>query len=164
MKRLTLFLTLVSFASIISAHSILKAGTQVPVELTSDASSKVKDGPTAIVAEDIFTSDGVLAIKRGTSVQLYYESDKARACGGPGHFTLRFETTRTVNNMKVALDCNNIKREGKNKHGVAVGLGCVGYICPPFLLFLLIRGQNVCIPSGTQIADVYVAEDVEIQN
>lgn len=164
MKHLTFILVFsLFFVSNLSAQSVLKAGTQVPVKLTLDADSKIKEPPTAIVAEDVFSSDGTIAIKHGTSVQLYYDNDRARACGAPGYFTLRFETTRAVNNMKVALDCDNIVRRGKDKHGLSIGLGLgLGSFVWPCLACLLIKGQNVCIPAGTVIPDVYVAEDVSI--
>ena len=165
MKCLSTILTislLISFASSLHAQSILKAGTQVTVKLTTDAKSKDMVTPIAKVAEDVFTQDGTLAIKRGTPVQIYHSADRARACGEPGHITLRFETTRTVNNMKVALDCNNFNREGRNKHVLSIGLGCVGFVFPPLILCLLIKGQNVTIPLGTEFTDIYTSEDVEI--
>ena len=152
------------FVSNLSAQSVLKAGTQVPVKLTLDASSKEKESPTAVVAEDVLTSDGVLAIKRGTSVSLYFNGDRARAMGAPGYFTLRFETTRTINNLKVALDCENIERKGKDKHGLSIGLGSAGLLIWPLLPCYLIKGKNVTIPANTVFSDVFVAEDVTIQN
>lgn len=167
MKKIILFFVFtvsVFYGSNLYAQSVLKAGTQVPVKLTLDASSKVKEGPTAIVAEDVLASDGVLAIKRGTSVSLYYNSDRARACGAPGYFTLRFETTRTVKNLKVTLDCENIERKGNDRHGLSIGLGTAGFFIWPLLPCYLIKGKNVCIPAGTVISDVFVAEDITLQN
>ena len=162
-KYLFVCTILVFLASNLYAESVLKIGTQVPVQLTLDASSKkMSEPPTAIVAEDILTDDGKLAIKRGTSVSLYFGGDRARAMGAPGFFTLRFEATRTVKNMRVNLDCENIVRKGKDKHGLSIGLGTTGFLIWPLLPCYLIKGKNVEIPAGTTFYNVFVAEDVVI--
>ena len=164
MKLLAFFFVSALFVSNLSAQSVLKAGTQVPVKLTLDASSKGKEPPTAIVAEDVLTSDGVLAIKKGTSVEVFYYAENARPLGEPGKLTLGFETTRTVNNMRIPLECNNTVRNGKERQGLAIGLGVGGgCLITPLFLCLLIKGTNACIPANTVFSDVYVRENVVIE-
>lgn len=157
------FFISVFFVSNLYAQSILKAGTQVPVKLTLDASSQGRVTPTAIVAEDILTPEGILAIRRGTSVEVFYYIEKARPLGEPGKLTLGFETTRTVNKMRVPLECNNMVRTGRERQALAIGLGVGGgCLITPLFLCLLIKGTDACIPAGTIFSDVYVAENISI--
>lgn len=63
------------------------------------------------------------------------------------------------------LYCNPIVRYGKAREGLAIGLGVGGGILmAPLVLCLLIKGTNAYIPAGTVFSDVYVSEDVAIQN
>lgn len=166
MKKLYYFTFIISlflFASNVFATEILKKGTVIPIKLKNEASSKQKEQPNVVVAEDVLTSNGVLAIKAGTSVGFYWKSDRARACGHPGTLSIRFETTRSVNGMKVPLDMNTINKEGKDRHGLSIGLGTAGIVIWPLLPCYLIRGKNTSISEGTVFNDAYVAEDVVIE-
>lgn len=163
MKKILFLLALIC-ANNMFATGILKKGTVIPVRLKSEASSREKEAPEVVVAEDVLTANGVLAVKAGTKVECYYRSDRARACGHPGTLSLRFETTQSVNGMKVTLDANTINKEGKDKHGVSIGLGAgLGCVVWPAALFLLIKGKNINIPAGAVYNDAYVAEDVIIE-
>lgn len=163
MKRLSLILAICWSCTIAGlAQSVLRKGTKVPVKLVTELNTKVRETPKAVVAEDVLASDGKVAVKQGTPVGLYYDSDRARACGAPGRFALRFESTLSVNKIKVPLDCNSIQQEGKDRNALAICLGYPGVIIWPLLPCLLIKGHNIVLPEGTTFDSVFVEEDVAI--
>ncbi|WP_276991805.1 hypothetical protein [Prevotellamassilia timonensis] len=58
----------------------------------------------------------------------------------------------------------SISQEGKNKKGLAIGLGVrLGVLAWPFLACLAIKGGEVVIPEGTLTTNVLTANEVTIK-
>lgn len=141
----------------------LTRGTQVPVRLTSDATSKSATTPTAIVEKDVVARDGHLLIKQGTPVEVQLERQKARGCGRPGSLVLKMVATQSVDGQRIALEGSQ-EEEGVNKKGQAIGLGVgLGIFIWPCLFILCKKGGEATIPSNTTFSNVSVAFDYTIE-
>lgn len=58
----------------------------------------------------------------------------------------------------------SISQEGKNKKGLAIGLGVrLGVFAWPFLACLAIKGGETVIPEGTLTTNVLTANEVTIK-
>ncbi len=146
------------------AQTPLKRGTSVPIRFTSDLSSK-KNAPEAqvVIARDVVVGKDVV-IKGGTPVTVNTEKQPARGCGRAGSLQVSFISTQAVDGTTINLYGGSITREGKDKKGLAIGLG-VGLGCftaGPLLALLAIKGGQAVIPVNTVLNNVTVADDYEI--
>lgn len=141
----------------------LTRGTQVPVRLTNDATSKTKSTPTAIVEKDVVSKDGHVLIKQGTPVEMQFKSTKARGCGRPGSLELKVVSTQSIDGQRISLEGVQ-EEEGQNKKGQTIGLGVgLGVFIWPCLFILCKKGGEAVIPANTTFSNVSVAFDYTIE-
>jgi len=142
----------------------LTRGTQVPVRLTSDATSKSATVPTAVVEKDVMSRDGNLLIKQGTPVEVQLTRQKARGCGRPGSLVLKMVSTQSVDGQRIALEGDQ-EKEGTDKKGITIGLGVgLGVFLWPCLFILFKKGGEAKIPSNTTFSNISVAFDYTIDS
>ena len=147
------------------ASSPLNSGKTLPVRITSEITSKSKTTPSAIVDNDVKGKDGRILIKRGTPVMLQVESVNKRGCGRAGEVKVKCISTTAVDGQTIMLSGGELQKEGKNKKGLAIGLGVgLGYTFLPGvgLAFLAIKGDDAKIESNELIPVVFIASDYEI--
>lgn len=143
----------------------LKRGTTLSVRLMSSASSKGKTTPTAVVDNDVYSPDGKLLIKRGESVALQVNKQKARGCGKAGYVSVTCVSTTAADGQNISLN-GVIEQEGQKKLGLALGLGIgLGLTVLPFVgfAFLAIKGGQATIDANTLIPNVTVMGDYNIR-
>lgn len=144
------------------AGTPLVRGTQIPVRLTSDVTSRSGDTPTAVVEKDVLSRDGQVLIKQGTPVETQLERQKARGCGRPGSLSLKMVATKSVDGQRIVLEGTN-EREGLNKKGQVIGLGVgLGVFIWPCLFILCKKGGEAKVPVNTTLSNISVAFDYDI--
>lgn len=131
----------------------LQPGSYVPVRFINGANSKYPNGLSAAVMADVKNANGETVIKYGTPVELNVVSQKARGCGRPGVIVVNCVSTQSVNGQMIPLDCTPYRVEGKNKRGLAiglgVGLGCTFFLTPGIACLAIKGGQAEISPNET---------------
>lgn len=161
MKRhfITLFLCSCSLAML---GQTLHRGTNVPVKSVNTITSKHGSNAAFAVSADVKAPDGTVVIRRGTLVEAKVTAVRARGCGRPGSLRARFLSVQAVDGQTIALDGIDLEAEGRNKRGLAIGLGVglsVPTLCLPLLGLLAIKGGQAVIEEGTSVRGIQVAED-----
>lgn len=153
----------------IFAGTPLPRGKNVLVRITSEINSKysTSQNTLAVVDADVKNANGSVLIKAGTPVELQVNAKKARGCGRAGALSVSCVSTTAVDGQRIILNASSINAEGKNKKGLAIGLG-VGtgatIILPVIgLAFLAIKGGNATIPANTLLNNVITGADYEIE-
>lgn len=148
------------------ASTPLNSGKTLSVRITSEITSNSKTTPSAIVDNDVKGKDGRILIKRGTPVMLQVESVNKRGCGRAGEVKVKCISTTAVDGQTIMLSGGELQKEGKNKKGLAiglgVGLGCTIVLPVVGLALLAIKGGDAKIESNTLLPAVFVASDYEI--
>lgn len=134
-------------------------GTPVRLALTESLSSATNevDNPVHFeVLEDVKVS-GVLAIPKGsTAVGHVVEAEGRKRMGRAGKLNFTVDHVKSPDGGNLRLRASST-RKGEDKTGTVI-IGTV--ILSP--LFLIMRGKDITIPKGTEIA-AYVDGDREIQ-
>lgn len=147
------------------ASTPLNSGKTLSVRITSEITSNSKTTPSAIVDNDVKGKGGRVLIKRGTPVMLQVERVSKRGCGRAGEVKIKCISTTAVDGQTILLSGGELQKEGKNKKGLAIGLGVgLGYTFLPGvgLAFLAIKGDDAKIESNELIPVVFIASDYEI--
>lgn len=138
---------------------IIKAGTNVPLELISTLnSSTAKTGQMVDfrVTNDIKV-DNKTVIEAGSIAQgQIVRAKKNGLLGAEGEVEVSIRTVRAIDGTNVYLSNNSLNDEGSNKLGISLVLT---FLC---LFGFLIKGGKAEIPAGTQIIGV-VSSNTEIQ-
>lgn len=162
-KFCCLFLALSVLNLSIFASAPLTRGTVVYIRTMSEVSSKGSHSVDAIVDADVKTSNGAVAIKKGTRVNVGLQTKKARGVGKPGVIELKSLSTVSVDGQTIYL-AGIANEKGENKCGLALGLGLGLGLCvfPVFLAFLAKKGGQAVIPAGTVFNHFSVVDEYEI--
>ena len=162
MKKLLLLAFLLSSFMSSSAQSTLKSGSVITLRFVEEVKSNSNDA-NVVVANDVKVDDKII-VSAGTPVQTQVTATKRRSCGIAGVLNVAFISTRATDGTLITLIGGSISREGRNKRGLAIGLGVgLGVLAWPLLSCLVIRGGEAVIPEGTLTTNVLTANEVTIK-
>ena len=162
MKKLLLLAFLLSSFMSSSAQSTLKSGSVITLRFVEEVKSN-SNAANVVVANDVKVDDKII-VSAGTPVQTQVTGTKRRGCGRAGVLNVAFISTRATDGTLITLIGGSISREGKNKRGLAIGLGVgLGVLAWPLLSCLVIRGGEAVIPEGTLTTNVLTANEVTIK-
>lgn len=162
MKKLLLLAFLLSSFMSSSAQSTLKSGSVITLRFVEEVKSN-SNAANVVVANDVKVDDRII-VSAGTPVQTQVTATKRRSCGIAGVLNVAFISTRATDGTLITLIGGSISREGKNKRGLAIGLGVgLGVLAWPLLSCLVIRGGEAVIPEGTLTTNVLTANEVTIK-
>ena len=162
MKKLLLLAFLLSSFMSSSAQSTLKSGSVITLRFVEEVKSN-SNAANVVVANDVKVDDKII-VSAGTPVQTQVTATKRRSCGIAGVLNVAFISTRATDGTLITLIGGSISREGKNKRGLAIGLGVgLGVLAWPILSCLVIRGGEAVIPEGTLTTNVLTANEVNIK-
>ena len=162
MKKLLLLACLLPSFMSSFAQSTLKSGSNVTLRFVEELKGN-SIGANVVVANDVKVGDKII-VSAGTPVQTQVTGTKRRGCGRAGVLNVAFISTRATDGTLVNLMEGRILREGKNKKGLAIGLGVgLGVFAWPFLGCLAIKGGDAIIPEGTLTTNVLTANEVTIK-
>lgn len=153
MKKLLLLAFLLSSFMSSSAQSTLKSGSVITLRFVEEVKSN-SNAANVVVANDVKVDDKII-VSAGTPVQTQVTATKRRSCGIAGVLNVAFISTRATDGTLITLIGGSISREGRNKRGLAIGLGVgLGVLAWPLLSCLVIRGGEAVIPEGTLTTNV----------
>ena len=162
MKKLLLLAFLLSSFMSSSAQSTLKSGSVITLRFVEEVKSN-SNAANVVVANDVKVDDKII-VSAGTPVQTQVTATKRRSCGIAGVLNVAFISTRATDGTLITLIGGSISREGKNKRGLAIGLGVgLGVLAWSLLSCLVIRGGEAVIPEGTLTTNVLTANEVTIK-
>ena len=162
MKKLLLLAFLLSSFMSSSAQSTLKSGSVITLRFVEEVKSN-SNAANMVVANDVKVDDKII-VSAGTPVQTQVTATKRRSCGIAGVLNVAFISTRATDGTLITLIGGSISREGRNKRGLAIGLGVgLGVLAWPLLSCLVIRGGEAVIPEGTLTTNVLTANEVTIK-
>lgn len=162
MKKLLLLAFLLSSFMSSSAQSTLKSGSVITLRFVEEVKSN-SNAANVVVANNVKVDDKII-VSAGTPVQTQVTATKRRSCGIAGVLNVAFISTRATDGTLITLIGGSISREGKNKRGLAIGLGVgLGVLAWPLLSCLVIRGGEAVIPEGTLTTNVLTANEVTIK-
>lgn len=162
MKKLLLLAFLLSSFMSSSAQSTLKSGSVITLRFVEEVKSN-SNAANVVVANDVKVDDKII-VSAGTPVQTKVTATKRRSCGIAGVLNVAFISTRATDGTLITLIGGSISREGRNKRGLAIGLGVgLGVLAWPLLSCLVIRGGEAVIPEGTLTTNVLTANEVTIK-
>ena len=162
MKKLLLLAFLLSSFMSSSAQSTLKSGSVITLRFVEEVKSN-SNAANVVVANDVKVDDKII-VSAGTPVQTQVTATKRRSCGIAGVLNVAFISTRATDGTLITLIGGSISREGKNKRGLAIGLGVgLGVLAWPLLSCLVIRGGEAVIPEGPLTTNVLTANEVTIK-
>ena len=162
MKKLLLLAFLLSSFMSSSAQSTLKGGSVITLRFVEEVKSN-SNAANVVVANDVKVDDKII-VSAGTPVQTQVTATKRRSCGIAGVLNVAFISTRATDGTLITLIGGSISREGRNKRGLAIGLGVgLGVLAWPLLSCLVIRGGEAVIPEGTLTTNVLTANEVTIK-
>ena len=162
MKKLLLLAFLLSSFMSSSVQSTLKSGSVITLRFVEEVKSN-SNAANVVVANDVKVDDRII-VSAGTPVQTQVTATKRRSCGIAGVLNVAFISTRATDGTLITLIGGSISREGKNKRGLAIGLGVgLGVLAWPLLSCLVIRGGEAVIPEGTLTTNVLTANEVTIK-
>lgn len=130
------------------AGVVLKDGTPVVLRLTEQVSSETHQTGSMVnlaVSIDVVV-DGKTVIAAGTTARgtVTWSEGKGRI-GRAGKLQIAVDNTTGVDGQRVALR-STVARTGKDSETSSVALGII--CCP---LFLLMKGEDVVYPIGTEL-------------
>lgn len=137
----------------------LSSGTPILLETTQMINSEFLSIGQSIDCRVRFDVkvDGQTVVKAGSIAKgQVTRVESARGLGKEGYVEIQMKSVRAVDGQMVPLMSGNIFREGEDKKTLAWGAGI--FLC---FLFLLVKGENAEIASGTSI-DANVGIDMEI--
>ena len=162
MKKLLLLAFLLSSFMSSSAQSTLKSGSVITLRFVEEVKIN-SNAANVVVANDVKVDDKII-VSAGTPVQTQVTATKRRSCGIAGVLNVAFISTRATDGTLITLIGGSISREGRNKRGLAIGLGVgLGVLAWPLLSCLVIRGGEAVIPEGTLTTNVLTANEVTIK-
>ncbi|MHA8066277.1 hypothetical protein V7S76_06295 [Aquirufa sp. ROCK2-A2] len=148
-----------SFHAQASGELVIPAGTRIELETVQNISSEtIQPGETVDfkVRSDVSVNNTIV-IKAGTIAKgIVVTADHAKGVGKEGNVEIQVKNVQAVDGTLLPLSSNPIARKGENNATLSIILGVL--VC---LLFLLIKGKNGVIPSGTSL-DAIVASNVKI--
>ena len=121
MKKLLLLAFLLSSFMSSSAQSTLKSGSVITLRFVEEVKSN-SNAANVVVANDVKVDDKII-VSAGTPVQTQVTATKRRSCGIAGVLNVAFISTRATDGTLITLIGGSISREGRNKRGLAIGLG-----------------------------------------
>lgn len=155
-----LIVALFNLSFIPNGNVLLKAGTQLQLELVNMIDTEMITSGQTIdfrVKFDV-KADGKVVIAAGSIAKgQVIRAEKAKALGKAGQVQIEIKSVTAVDGSHVYLSGGNVFREGEDKQTLSIVLGL--FVC---ILFLLKKGENVQIASGTSF-DVQVATNAEIK-
>lgn len=161
MKQYILLLSLLFISQAIIAQILLKKGSPVFIELTTEANSNKKQDVRAVVGFNVEDPQtGETLITKGTPVALAVQRKKSRGLGKGGWLQIKVISTTAIDGRQILLD-GIFTKEGLDRRGTALGLGIglgLTYLPGFGFFFLMIRGQKIVLPQGSLLYDIYVAE------
>ena len=161
MKKICSFVLALAALNISAFASVpLARGTVVYIRTMSEISSATNESLDAIVDADVKTTDGRVAIKKGTRVNVNLVNQKAKGIGKPGTIEIKSISTTSVDGQTIYLT-GSVKEEGENKRfqSLRLGLGLGLAVFPPCLAILAMKGGKAVIPAGTIYTHFSVAEE-----
>lgn len=163
MQKLLIIATALATLNLsVFAATPLRRGTTVNIRTSENIELKNGKNATGYVDMDVKNGDGLVVIRQGTPVVLEVKGKKARGCGRAGRVEALCVSTTAVDGQMVSL-MGSTSDEGKNKKGLAIGLGVgLGWFAWPLLSLLAIKGGQGVIEKGTLIQNVMVANDYQI--
>ena len=162
MKKLLLLACLLPSFMSSFAQTTLKSGSVVNLRFAEEVKSN-SNVANVVVANDVKVGDKII-VSAGTPVQTQVTGTECRGCGRAGVLNVAFISTRATDGTLVNLMGGSISREGKNKKGLAIGLGVgLGVFAWPFLACLAVKGGEAVIPEGTLTTNVLTANEVTIK-
>ena len=164
MKGIVL-LSCILFCSIVtSGQIVLKRGTNIYIELATEANSNNRHEIIALVGYDVLdTSTGEILITKGTPVRVRVERRKSRGLGKAGWLLIKPISTTAIDGKEILLD-GIYSKEGEDRKGLALGLGIgsgLTYLPGLGFLFLLIKGEKIILPKGSILYDIYIGENYQ---
>ncbi|MBR1889958.1 MAG: hypothetical protein IJ816_04955 [Alloprevotella sp.] len=164
MKKIAFFLSVLCIGLSATAQT-LPNNTQVPVQFTSELSSKDTSTFSSgiVVATDVKDNAGKILIKAGTPVVATLTSKKARGVGRPGMLEVEYVSTKAVDGTLIKL-YGKTTQEGENRKGkvLGVGLGVGLTVLWPMLFYLCKKGGQAVIPAGMIVTGVFTLGDYNI--
>lgn len=137
----------------------LPAGTRVDLELVPTINStSISAGETVDfkVRQDVIIG-GKVVISAGTIAKgNVISAEKPKGLGKEGKVEVQVKSVPAVDGTIIPLSSSSLAREGDDKSTISILLGI--FVC---LLFLLMKGKDGIIPSGTTVEAV-VASNIEI--
>ncbi len=134
MKKLLLLAFLLSSFMSSSAQSTLKSGSVITLRFVEEVKSN-SNAANVVVANDVKVDDKII-VSAGTPVQTQVTATKRRSCGIAGVLNVAFISTRATDGTLITLIGGSISREGRNKRGLAIGLGVgLGVLAWPLLSY-----------------------------
>lgn len=143
----------------VSDKLVLPAGTPVVITLTESVdgdSSVASSNINYQVVQDVVVGDNVVIRAGTTGTAQVSASEKRGLVGQAGRVVVSDFSVKGVDGTYVPLR-GTISAEGKDKLILSVALSL--FVCPAFILM---KGGNALIPSGTQ-KTVYTAADARIK-
>jgi hypothetical protein len=157
-----LFLLIVTACSSSAAgdlmHLKVPDGTSVRLSLTETLSSATNevDNPVHFEVMEDVTVSGIVAISKGsTAVGHVVEAEGRKRMGRAGKLNFSVDHVKAPDGGNLRLRASST-RKGEDKTGTVI-IGAV--VLSP--LFLIMRGKDITIPKGTEIA-AYIDGDREI--
>lgn len=167
MKKYIVLIFILFITYSISAQIRLKKGTNVFLELTTEANSNNKNEIMAVVGVDVNDNrTGKTLITRGTPVILRVERKKSRGIGKAGWLQIKPISTTAIDGQQILLE-GIFSKEGGQCRGVALGLGIglgLTYLPGFGFFFLMLKGEKIVLPQGSMLYDIYVKENYMINS
>ena len=144
-----------SFHAQAAGELVVPAGTRIELETVQTITSELIQPGESVdfkVRSDV-SINGVVVIKAGTLAKgVVTNSDRAKGIGKEGNVEIQVKSVSAVDGSLLPLSSNALARKGENNAVLSIVLGVL--VC---LLFLMIKGKNGVIPSGTAVDAVVAA-------
>lgn len=163
MKSFTSILCLLSLPVMMMSQGrlVLPEGTVIRMNSQADMGSKINQTGDVVyfeVAEDL-ESKGEVVVPAGTKVVgTVTKSKRAKLAGTNSKFEISVDYLALANGENIRLRANKELDNQEDKQILVIGAAVL--VSPLFLLF---KGKEVVIPSGTQF-EALLAEDILANN
>ncbi|RGG42878.1 hypothetical protein [Butyricimonas paravirosa] len=162
MKKVILLIFILLFYYISFSQVTLKRGTNIYIELTTEANSNDNQNIYAVVGQDITDSKtGQILITKGSPVKIKVERKKSKGIGKAGWLLIKPISTIAIDGREILLN-GIFSKEGKHRKGVALGLGIglgLTYLPGFGFFFLMLKGEKIVLPQGSILYDIYIGEN-----
>lgn len=145
--------------------ALLKAGTAIPVKVTSTYSTKSSSPPQLFVASNVEDHEGNVLIQAGTMINITAGVQRARGVGKPGELHVNIVSTTASDGQLVPL-FGAFEKVGKSKKGTAHGTTWALFFLvmgPLALPCLAIKGEDAEIMAGSVVTYANVAQSIHVR-